>query len=85
MLKENYQNYLPNMDSWLLPRENGMLLSDYEVSILEQNGINYLNYQSISQLLMAINDILDADEDNEELENVAMQIDEKNYYGNVNK
>lgn len=85
MLKENYQNYLPQMDSWLLPRKNGMLLSDYQVSVLNKNGINYLEYCDISALLYAINEVLDSDEDNEELENVAIELDEKNYYGNVNK
>ncbi|MBR4231011.1 MAG: hypothetical protein IKR74_02515 [Bacilli bacterium] len=84
MLKENYKNLLPDMDSWLIPRENGMLLSDYHISILQRNGINYLEYGSIKELLFAINDILEED-DNDELEEVAKDLDEKNYYKNVNK
>lgn len=83
-LKETYKNLLPDMDSWLLPRENGMLLSDYQINVLERNGINYLKYNSVSSLMMEINDILEEDED-EELEEVAKDIDEKNYYKNVNK
>ena len=84
MLKESYKNYLPDTDSWLIPRDNGMLLSDYQVDVLQRNGINYLEYGSIKELLFAINDILDEDED-EELEVVAKDLDEKNYYKNVNK
>ena len=84
MLKESLKNYLPEMDSWLLPRENGMLLSDYQVSILMQNGIDYRNYTKISELLFAANEVLD-EEENEELEEVIKTIDENNYYQNVNK
>ena len=84
MLKDTYKNLLPHMDSWLIPRENGMLLSDYHVEVLKRNGINYLEYGSIRELLFAINDILEED-DNDELEEVAKDLDEKNYYKNVNK
>ena len=84
MLKETYKDLLPDMNSWLIPRENGMLLSDYHVDVLQRNGINYLEYGSIKELLFTINDILD-EEENEELENVAKDLDEKNYYKNVNK
>ena len=83
MLKENYQNILPEMNSWLLPRENGMLLSDYQIDVLLRNGINYLEYGNISEILFAINEILDIDE-NEELEIVAKSLDESNYYKNIN-
>lgn len=84
MLKDTYKNLLPDMDSWLIPRENGMLLSDYQVEVLKRNGINYLEYGSIRELLFDINDILEED-DNDELEEVAKDLDEKNYYKNVNK
>ena len=84
MLKESYKDLLPDMNSWLIPRENGMLLSDYHVEVLQRNGINYLEYGSIKEILFDINEILE-EEDNEELENVAKDLDEKNYYKNVNK
>ena len=84
MLKESYKNVLPDMNSWLLPRENGMLLSDYQISVLASNGINYLQYGTITEILFVINDILD-EEENEELEIVAKELDENNYYRNVNK
>ena len=84
MLKETYKDYLPNMNSWLIPRENGMLLSDYHIEVLARNGINYLEYGSIRELLFEINEILEEDDD-EELDSVARDLDEKNYYKNVNK
>ena len=83
MLKQSYKNVLPDMNSWLLPRENGMLLSDYQISVLASNGIDYLQYGTITEILFEINDILD-EEENEELEVVAKQLDESNYYRNVN-
>jgi hypothetical protein len=79
MLKETFKEMLPDMNSWLIPRENGMLLSDYQVDVLARNGINYLDYGSITQILFDINEILE-EEDNEELEGVAKELDEKNYY-----
>ena len=83
MLKEDYKNILPEMNSWLLPRENGMLLSDYQIDVLARNGIDYLKYGTISEILYTINEILDKQE-NEELEDVAKKLDESNYYRNVN-
>ena len=81
---DSFKDLIPNNNSWLIPRKNGMLLSDYHIEILKRNGINYLDYGSIKELLFAINDILD-EEANDELEEIAKDLDEKNYYQNVNK
>ena len=72
-------DFMPKEDSWLKKRENGMLLSDYQVDVLKRNGIDYRNYSSISHILFDINDILD-EEENDELVLVAKELDEKNYY-----
>lgn len=79
MSNDEYQKFLPNDNSWLIVRDNGMLLSDYHIEILARNGIDYLKYGSIKQILFDINDILD-EEENEELETVARELDERNYY-----
>lgn len=71
--------FLPKSDSFIKKRENGMILSDYQISVLKRCGINYLNYATITQILFDINEILEEDED-EELEIVAREIDERNYY-----
>lgn len=70
--------------SFLKRRENGMLLSDEDILILEKNGINYLNYSSIKSLLFAITDILDEEED-ELLEELSIKLGEYNYYNYTNK
>lgn len=78
MQKEKYTNVLPEMDSWLLPRENGMLLSDHHVKVLENNNIDYKKYSNIKELMFAINE-MDIDED-DELEQIARELDEMDYY-----
>lgn len=84
MLKENIDNYLPKDNSWLIPRKNGMLLSDYQIEVLQNNNLNYLDYKSINELLFAINNVLNDDYD-EYLDEIASMIDESNYYQNTNK
>ena len=76
---KDFKDLIPNEKSWLIPRENGMLLSDYHIEVLYRNGINYLNYGSLKEILFDINDILE-EEENEELEIVARELDERNYY-----
>lgn len=76
---DDYKKFVPGIDSWLVPRENGMLLSDYQVEVLLRNGIDYRKYSSIKEILFEINDILE-EEDNEELESVSRDLDERNYY-----
>ena len=78
MQKEKYTNVMPEMDSWLLPRENGMLLSDYHVKVLENNNIDYRKYRDVKELMFVINE-MDIDED-DELEQVARELDEMDYY-----
>lgn len=65
-------------------RENNLLLSDYQISILNINGINYNNYTNMHDLLFAINCILQ-DNYQEELDLVASQIGEMLYYSETKK
>ena len=39
-------------------RNNNMLLSDYQVNVLQRNGLNYESYGSIQQLLFDIEEYL---------------------------
>lgn len=74
-----------NFDNWLLKRrENGLLLSDYQVSILEKFGISYNNFNNIRDLLFEIENILDDDFD-EELDLVSAQLSEFIYYNDTKK
>ena len=70
--------------SFLKRRENGLLLSDEDVLILERNGINYLNYRDIKSLLFAINEVLEEEEE-VELEELSIKLGEYNYYNYTNK
>ena len=74
----DYENLL------LKRRENNLLLSDYQVSILNKYGINYMNYSSVKSLLFEIENILDEDFD-EELDLLSSQLSEFIYYNDTKK
>jgi hypothetical protein len=65
-------------------RENGMLLSDYQVSVLNRNGIDYRNFVNARDLLFEIENILDEDFD-DELDTISLQISEYIYYNDTKK
>lgn len=72
-------------DSLLLKRrENNILLSDYQVSVLERCGISYNKFSSVRELMFEIESILDDDFD-EELDLVSSQLSEFIYYNDTKK
>lgn len=71
-------------DDFLKLRENNLMLSDKDIKILEENGLNYLNYKSLSELIFAINQAL-LYQENDSLENLSMKLEEYNYYNYINK
>ena len=74
-----------NHDSMLLKRrENSMLLSDYQISILNRNGIDYKNYENVRNLLFEIDNCLEEYFD-DELDMVASQLSEYIYYNETKK
>ena len=74
----NYEEFL------FKRRDNNMLLSDYQVSVLNRNGINYNNFGNIRELLFEIENYLDEDFD-EELDLVSSQLSEFIYYTDTKK
>ena len=74
----NYEELLLNR------RENGMLLSDYQVSVLNRNGIDYRKFTEIRELLFEIENCLD-DYFDEELDLVGSQLSEYIYYNDTKK
>lgn len=74
----NYQELLLNR------RENGMLLSDYQVSVLTRNGIDYKRFNNIRKLLFEIENCLD-DYFDDELDLVSSQLAEYIYYNDTKK
>ena len=74
-----------DFDKMLLKRrENNLLLSDYQVYILSRNNIDFNKYADIKQLLFEIEEVLN-DEFDEELDIVATQLAELDYYNNTKK
>lgn len=71
-------------NSILKRRNNGLLLSDYQVIVLENRGIMYEKYGSIHELLFDIEEILN-DEYDDELDNISKQLAEMAYYGETRK
>jgi len=71
-------------EDFLKLRENHLMLSDRDIKILEENGLNYLNYKSLSELIFAINQAL-LYQENDRLENLSMKLEEYNYYNYINK
>ena len=69
---------------FLKRRDNGILLSDYQISVLDRNNINYKNYSNLSSLLFEIEEYLNEESD-DELEEVSRQLAEIHYYNETNK
>ena len=65
-------------------RDNGMLLSDYQISILKRNGIDYMKFNNIRELLFDIENSLD-DYYDDELDLVSSQLAEFIYYCDTKK
>ena len=74
----NYEDLL------LKRRENNILLSDYQVSVLRRNGIDYNNFSNIRELMFEIENYLDEYFD-EELDLVSSQLSEYIYYNETKK
>ena len=70
--------------SFLKRRENGLMLSDNDILILERNNINYLEYSNLEQLIFAISEMLD-EKENDELDALNIKLGEYNYYNYTNK
>ena len=65
-------------------RENGLLLTDKQVNVLEKYEINYKNIRNMNELIYEIEDILKQDY-YEDLELVSKELSEYNYYNKTNK
>lgn len=70
--------------SFMKPRKNGLLLSDYQIEVLSRNHIDYTKYTNTSSLLFEIEEYLN-EEENDELDEVSRQIAEMHYYNETNK
>lgn len=66
---------------------NNIYLSNQQIDILKSYGFIYENYSNVKSLIFALEEYLNNnfEEDNQELENIASQLAEFDYYYNTNK
>jgi len=82
--KINIEDLIQNSDfNEHLRQDNLLGLSDYQMSVLKQNGINH-ELPSLKELIYLINNVL-IDSDDEALEIILEEISERDYYENTNK
>jgi hypothetical protein len=65
--------------------KKGIYLSDYQVEVLNNYGINIDECGSINDLIMLIDEVLEDDIEADDLEQISKEISEFNYYTNINK
>ncbi len=80
----NDDEIMGNDHAFLQLRSNGLMLSDNDIKILEDNGLNYLDYHSLEELLFSIEEELEENE-NPLLEELSIKLGEYNYYNYTNK
>lgn len=88
MENNDFMEYVKNIDiskSFLQKRENGILLSDEEVTILSMYGINYQNYSSTDELIFDIEEYLNDNPDAEDLDKLSSRLSEFKYYYETKK
>ena len=85
---ENELNEINN-DYKLVKCDNGLLIENKNIHILNKYDININNYNNLTSLIFEIERILNEyeldDYEYEELDNVCKSLQEKNYYLNTNK
>lgn len=62
-------------------RENKMYLSNNEIKTLEKYDVDYKKFDNLSSLIFELNEI----EGDDDLEELAIELSEFNYYNNQNK
>lgn len=82
MVNEALKDYTFN--NFMKKTANGLMLRDEEINILERNGIHYERVSNLSELIYKIEEALN-EEENDELENLQVELSERNYYENTNK
>lgn len=65
-------------------RENGLILRDSQIEVLDRYDIDYRMFSSLSTLLMEIDEVLN-EVFEEDLEEVSKELSELNYYEFTNK
>ncbi len=61
-----------------------LILTDYQMDVLNKNGIDVTKFTSNHELIYYLENILNSSS-NDELENVSLELSEMYYYNDVNK
>lgn len=88
MENKDFENYIKSIDitkSFLKRRNNGILLSDEEVAVLERYNINYEKCVDTKSLIFEIEECLNEENDAEDLENLSSRLSEFSYYNETRK
>ena len=86
-MNEYIKEIINNIDinnNKLLKINNNLYLTQNQIEILKKFNINYEICNSLRDLMLKIEDILDYDYD-DELDNLLNTLAERNYYENTNK
>ena len=87
-MNEEINDILNNIDfdnNKLIKINNNLYLTNNQINILKRYNIEYETSNSLRDLMIKIEDILDYEEDIPELEDLLDKLSERNYYEFTNK
>lgn len=87
-MNEEINDILNNIDfdnNKLIKINNNLYLTNNQINILKRYNIEYETSNSLRDLMIKIEDILDYEEDIPELEELLDKLSERNYYEFTNK
>ena len=73
-----------NLENNFHKKYGNLILTNYQVQILNKYNINYEDFNNLNELIYYIEDYL-KNNDNEELDSISYELSEFNYYHNTNK
>ena len=80
------EELFPSENKFMKRRENGLMLSDEDIKILEEYHIDYLKYKTLEELILEITKVLNETSDDAILlEELNIKLGEYNYYNYTNK
>ena len=65
--------------------KNGLLLTNYEIDVLNKYKIDFNKTSSLKEVLYLIDEVLDEDNSLTDLESISLSISERDYYMNTKK
>lgn len=77
-------NEMNFMDNKFQTLKNGLMLTNWEISVLDKYSISYENCKTLKDVLFEIENVLFNLDGCEELERISISISERDYYQNTN-